>query len=211
MGAPRHRGAVGSNSAFARRFLQSRLAGFEKDIRICLTGIRAKTRPGITHAYFPALATCCATLEYLAALYRGNIRGVGWQQAADWAGAYLPQPDYDRDTVRILFDAFRHPVAHRGIATGVWVDHHLGAGHGRRVTWKVFANSKRPPCRVVAEQGDLVRDPPWPCRYTHRVHIHLKGIASDIRKGAARYSRALAHDEHLVRNFMACMRQLYPH
>ena len=101
MGAPRHRGASGNEAAFARRFLGGRLAGFQKDIRICLTGVRAKNRSGITHAYFPALAACCAMLEYLAALHRGSIRGIGWRQVVDWAGHYLPQPEYDSDTVRI--------------------------------------------------------------------------------------------------------------
>jgi hypothetical protein len=105
MGMPGHRGASGDDLVFARRFVQSRLAGFEKDIRICLTGVNSKVRPGMTHAYFPALAACCATLEYLAALHRGNIHGLGWRQVADWARAYLPQPDYDGDTVRVLVEA----------------------------------------------------------------------------------------------------------
>ena len=63
----------------------------------------------MTHAYFPALGACCATLEYFAGLHRGNLRRVGWQQIAVWAQEYLRQPDYDRETVRLLFEAFRHP------------------------------------------------------------------------------------------------------
>ena len=112
-GAPKHRGTGGNSSRFARRFVMSRLGGFEKDMQICLTPIQAKGRSGLTHAYFPALGACCATLEYLAGLYRGNLRGVGWRDVATWAQNYLPQPDYNAETVRILFEAFRHPVAHR--------------------------------------------------------------------------------------------------
>ncbi len=122
-------------------------------MKICLTPVASEAGTGVTHAYLPALAACCGIREYLAALYRGNIRGVGWQQIADFADRYLPQPDFDRETVRVLFEAFRHPVAHRGIASGVWVDRNHGAGKGRRLTWKVSADAKRPACEVVAEVG----------------------------------------------------------
>jgi hypothetical protein len=210
MGAPAHRGAGDDLSRFAMKLVRSRLDGFQKDIRICLTPAKSKGGSGITHAYFPALGACCATLEYLAGLHLGSLRRLGWQQVADWAAHYLPQPAYDRETVRILFEAFRHPVAHRGIASGVWVDRHAAAGSGRRLTWKVSADSRRPACELLPEAGRLVRDPPWPCSYTHRVHIHLKGLEVDIRRGAARYSRALVADPQLLANFTACMRQLYP-
>ena len=205
-----HRGASGDISKFGPSFIKARLAGFEKDIDICLTPVKSKTRPGDTHAYFPALGACCGMLEYLAGLYRGDLHGIGWPQIADWAEAFMPQPDYSRDTSRIVFEAFRHPVAHRGIASGVWIDRNRGAGHGRRLTWKVSADSKRPACEVVAEQGQLRRDPPWPCYYTHRVHIRLKGLQVDISRGANRYGHALSADKQLQTHFQACMRQLYP-
>jgi hypothetical protein len=103
MGLPAHRGiAPGNTGAFAERFIRSRVDGFDNDIRICLTPIDARGRAGLTHAYFPVLGTCCATLEYLAGLYRGNLRGAGAQHIADWAQQFLPQPDYDRETIRIL-------------------------------------------------------------------------------------------------------------
>ncbi len=209
-GAPIHRGAIGNTAEFAGRFIQGRLVGFEKDMQICLTPVESKARSGVTHAYFPALAACCGIVEYLAGLYRGNIRGVGWQQVADFADRYLPQPDFDRETVRVLFEAFRHPVAHRGIASGVWVDRHPGAGTGRRLTWKVLADAKRPACKVVAEVGQLRRDPPWPCPYTHRVHIHLRRLWIDIRNAANLYSKEIGKAPRLQANFEACMRQLYP-
>ncbi len=208
--APAHRGATEDTAKFAGRFIKGRLIGFEKDMQICLTPVKSKTGSGITHAYFPALAACCGILEYLAALYRGNIRGVGWPQVADWAQNFLPQPDYDRDTIRILFETFRHPVAHRGIASGVWLDRNNGAGRGRRLTWKVSADAKRPACEVVEEKGQLKRDPPWPCPYTHRVHIHLRGMWIDIRNAAILYSKKLTINQQLQTNFEACMRQLYP-
>lgn len=179
-------------------------------MKICLTPLKSVDRPGTTHAYFPALAACCGTLEYLAGLHRGNTNGIGWQQIADFADRYLPQPDFNRETVRILFDAFRHPVAHRGIASGVWVDQSRGGGWGRRLTWKISADARRPACEVVSEVGVLKKDPPWPCPYTHRVHIHLRGLWVDIRKAARLYTKDIGKNQQLQVNFEACMRQLYP-
>jgi hypothetical protein len=193
---------------FAGRFVQGRMEGFEKEMRICLTPTVSDA--GVTHAYLPALAACCGTLEYLTALYRRNVRGIGWQQIADFAGRYLPQPDFKTETVRVLFDVFRHPIAHRGIASGVWVDRNRGATAGRRLTWNVSADARRPACEVVSEVGRLMMDPPWPCPYTHRGHIHLRALWVDIRRAAARYSKDVASDQQLQANFEACMRQLYP-
>ena len=56
-------------------------------MKICLTPAKSGVNSVVTHAYLPALAACCGTLEYLTALYRGNIRGIGWQQIADFAVA----------------------------------------------------------------------------------------------------------------------------
>ncbi len=207
---PDHRGVIDNLPEFARRFIEARLAGFDKDMAICLKPAKSKTGPGLTHAYFPALGACCGTLEYLAALYNGNIGNVGWNQVASWSNRFLPQPDYDRETVRILVLAFRNSVNHRGIATGVWVDQRPGAGHGNRFTWKVLADARRPACEIIEEIGALRKDPPWPCSYTHRVHIHLKSLQVDIRKGGRIFAREITAIPRLQRNFEACMNQLYP-
>lgn len=207
---PPHRGAMGNIAVFAPKFIRGRMAGFQKDMKICLTPAESETRPGLTHAYFPALAACCGTLEYLTALDRGSIRGIGWQQVSSWARKYLPQDDYSDDVIRIIFEAFRHPVAHRGIASGVWIDRHQGPENGRRLTWKVLAGSRRPAIQVVPEKGSLTRDSPWECSYTHRVHIYLKALEVDIRHAAQRYITEITTSPQLQENFEHCMRQLYP-
>jgi hypothetical protein len=208
---PKHRGANGDTAVFASNFVEGRLAGYEKDMRICLTPVQSEDGSGLTHAYLPALAASCGLLEYMTALYRGNTRGIGWQQLADVADRYLPQPDFNRETVRVLFEAFRHPVAHRGIASGVWVDPIRGAGMARRrLTWKVSAAARHPSCEVIAEVGRLDKDPPWPCAYTHRMHVHLHGLWIDIRNAARMYTTEIRNNVELQANFNACMRQLYP-
>lgn len=208
--APAHRGAVGDMASFAPKFIQGRLIGFEKDIRICLTPIKLSGRANVTHAYFPALSACCGTLEYLTGLFQGKLNRIGWQQIALFAERYLPQPDFNGEAVRVLFEVLRHSVAHRGIASGVWIDRNQGPGAGRRITWKISADAKRPACDIVAQAGILRKDPPWPCHYTHRVHIHLLALSIDIRKSASAYSEDLAHDVQLQKNFENCMRRLYP-
>lgn len=205
-----HRGTPGDLGTFAERFITGRLAGFDKDLRICLTGVPSATRPGKTHAYFPALAACCATLEYLTALHRGSTHGIGWQQVRDFALEYLPQPDYNEETIRVLFDAIRHPVAHRGIASGVWVDRTNGPNNGRRLVWRVSADARRPACHVDAEPGKLTQDPPWPTVYTHRVHVHLRSLWIDLRRGGEQLATDIRSSEALLQHFIACMRQMYP-
>lgn len=204
-----HRGAGENMAIFAARFIDGRLEGFEKDMKICLTPLQLEPGKDPTHAYLPALAACCGLLEYLAGLYRGKLAGIGWQQISDFAKHYLPQPDYDEEAVRILFEVFRHPIAHRGIASGIWVDRKNGSGKGRRITWQVSADAKRPACEVLSHKGRLTRDPPWPCSFTHRGHIHLRSMWVDVRNAAKRYAADL-EDAQLQTRFIACMRQLYP-
>lgn len=204
-----HRGAPNDPARFAREFLRARAEGFEKDMRICLTGTASETRLGLTHAYFPALATCCGMLEYLSGLYVGRVDGLGRREIAAYAGKYLPQPDYDGEVIRVLFDAFRNAVAHRGIASGVWVDRHH-AMRGRRLTWKVLADAKPPALEVVPSQGEIRYDSPWPCPYTHRVHIRLGRLWRDIRFSLDGYLADVSSSANLQRKFMSCMRQLYP-
>ena len=207
---PPHRGAIDNPGEFAKRFVLARLAGFEKDIEICLAGIPSKTRPGLTHAYFPALGACCGILECLTALHCGRVDGLGWPNVAAWAKEYLPEHEYIEDTVRVLVEAFRHPVAHRGIASGVWVDKKPGPGRQRRITWKVFADSQRPAIEIVPEEAILTSDPPWPCKITHRVRIHLKAMAIDLREGAKRYANDVSERRELQDTFLKAMRKLYP-
>jgi|SRR6266850_3690121 len=206
-----HRGFPDNPEQFARAFVTGRLAGFTKDMRICLRGIRKRVnnRWVLTHAYFPALMSCCGMLEYLTGLYVGRTNGLGRREVTAYAIKYLPQPDYNADVIRILFDAFRNALAHRGIASGVWVDRHH-ATRGRRLTWKVFANATRPPIEVCVNEDVLKIDPPWPCRYTHRVHIRLGRLWLDIRNSANGYMADVVACQDLQKQFFQCMEELYP-
>lgn len=210
---PPHRGASGNIGEFASAFVKQRLRGFAKDMKICLTSTPSTERAGPTHAYFPALMSCCATLEYLAGLYAGKFASrTDKNQITSYARSFLPQPDYSNETIRVLITALRHPVAHRGIATGIWVDKH-DHYQGRRVTWYVSASAHRPALKLIQEPSALVRDPPWKCSYTHRVHVHLDRLWRDIQDsalGSGGYVDTLTSNEDLLMKFEKCMKQLYP-
>ena len=205
-----HRGQTNNLGGFAKNFVLGRLAGFEKDMEICLRPILSKTRSGDTHAYFPALTASCGTLEYLAAMYSGRVKGLSYKEVSAWSSIYMPQPDYDSEIIRVLFDAFRNSVAHRGIASGVWVDKVHGPKNGRRLTWKISEKRMKPSIYVHEENGVLKQDPPWPCKYTHRVHIYLASMIDDIKAGAIQYSNDLESNSGLHKNFYSCMEKLYP-
>lgn len=203
-----HRGASGDMVLFAQRFLEARFSGFMKDIEICLTGRPADWRPGLTYAYFPALMACCGTLEYLACMYHGRRR-CNDDLVATFAIDFMPQPAYDAEAIRTLFEGFRHKVAHHGIASGVWHDQR----HDRRVTWAIGPDQSGPAIQLRDDARDLVFDPPWPCRVTHIAEIHLGCLASDIKKsalGARGYVQALKARNDLVSSFVRCMQYMYP-
>jgi hypothetical protein len=185
------------------------MEGFEKDMRICLTGVTSLTRPGVTHAYFPALMACCGMLEYFAGLYAGRTEGLGKKEVAQYAAKFMPQPDYDTESIRLLFDAFRNSVAHRGIASGVWRDPHPSHG-GRRLTWNIHANTARPALALVEESGVIKYESPWDCSYTHRFQIRLGRLWRDIRDSLPGYVLELSANAKARENFEACMRHLYP-
>lgn len=183
----------------------------QKDISICLTDTPSgKAEGAITHAYFPALATCCAFLEYMTGLHRGRLAKVGWDAVSIWTTKYLGTAHYPSDLVRVLFDGFRHSVAHRGIATGIWLDRHPSAAPSRRITWRLEAGAERPACRLAEDVGTLVKDSPWPAPHTHRMHIHLRSLAEDLANGAEAYAVELPQEIALIENFKRAMQTLYP-
>jgi hypothetical protein len=207
---PPHRGANGDEVEFARRFVLQRIDGFRKDVEICLTPREWPGKPNSTHAYFPALGACCAMLEYLTGLERGSLHGVRVDRVVEYAARYLPQPGYSPRVTTVLVEAFRHRVNHHGIASGVWVNGAPDDPAAERMTWRIWEDSEKPAINIKPEVSYLESDSPWKCPYTHRVHIHLASLASDIADSADRYLQALAANPALVTKFYRCMKQMYP-
>lgn len=209
MGRHPHRGAVDNMAAFAPRFIQARMDGFEKDIRICLTPNDATGDARETCAYFPALAACCAAIEYLTALWTGSMKSMGRTNVEKFATRFLPQPHYDGEAVRVLWDLFRNRVAHHGITSGIWVDRHAHIG-GRRLLWSLTRESSLPAIEVHARAGELVLDPPWPCSYTHVAIVRLARLAHDVRESSLGVIAEFGKEPAALVKFTKAMRELYP-
>lgn len=208
---PDHRDAAGDMSLFASNFIKARLGGFEKDMKICLRAEKIEGRK-TTYAYFPALMNSCGTLEYLTSLYLGRTTPCGEPEISRYAKRFLPQPHYSPDMIRVLVHALRHPIAHRGIASGVWVDRNPANG-GRRVTWKLGTSSQVPALTLAPIVSVLKKDSPWPCPFTHRMHVHLGRLWRDIKDSALKpdgLCEVLARDRAVLSRFENVMKHLYP-
>jgi hypothetical protein len=203
-----HRGANDDITAFARAFLEGRLKGFRKDMRICLTGVAREDSKKLTHAYFPAFMSCCGMLEYLSGLYAGRLERLGAREIVQYS-RYLPKPDYDDDLLRIFYVAFRNAVAHRGVASGVWIDRDPGTA-GRRLSWTMQASENSPALQLLDAPGVIKVDSPWPCAYTHKLQIRLGRLWRDIHDSAPAYLAELEGSAQLQDRFARCMRHLYP-
>jgi hypothetical protein len=198
-------------AAFASTYVRRRLEGFAKDIKICLRPIPHPFDNGqSTVAYFPALGLCCATLDYLANLYCGQIRwGVHPPSLKAYAATYLPQPDYSDEIIEVLIGGLRHSTAHRGIAGRVWPERRDKKLTGRRLSWKIYAGSSRPAIRVEPKTGETY-PAPWPCHFTHRTHVYLASLAHDLRESGTKFSKELLLNRELVDKFTACMHDVFP-
>jgi len=151
-------------------------------------------------------------LEYLATLYAGHTRPCSTREMQAYAKRFLAKYGYSDDTIRILHRAFRHSVAHRGIASGVWIDEHANQSE-RRITWRIGADCRSPAFRVEEQKGILRFDSPWECRYTHRAHISLGRLWRDIYNSALDddgYCSVLRTNAGLQDKFRDCMKDLYP-
>ncbi len=130
------------------------MVGFEKDMLICLKPIDHPTRNGETHAYFPFLMSCLGAIEYLARLRSGcrPNSGVPMQEVEAFIREHIPDL---QAVIGLLFEAIRHPVAHRGIASGVTVIKDKSGNVQGRFTWRITESNARPSVQVRKECGVL--------------------------------------------------------
>jgi hypothetical protein len=92
---------------FARAFLANRVGTFRKDIQICLTPDKNKT-----HAYFPALITCIGFADFLSGLHAGRLEGHSLPELKAYAKKFMSPVTYEDFTLEILYEMFRHKLAH---------------------------------------------------------------------------------------------------
>jgi hypothetical protein len=196
---------------FARAFLDAHVERFQKDIAICL-------RPAAnrTHAYFPALITCIAFADLLSGLYAGKLEGHGLKELKSYASKFMDPTTYDSLRVEILYEMFRHKVAHLAQPYVVFDTHSkrkFQSQPRRLITWTVQASGPKPTIEIVPVSPPrqvLKSATPWPVHYDHRVFIRIRGLATDIRKSVPRYLRHLKTEKVARDRFKDCMDNFFP-
>lgn len=207
-----YKGSGGDLKVYASAFLEERLVGFDKDTNACLEGRPSPSGSGITHAYFPALMNCCGMLEFLGNLYKGNTENSGVSRAVEYAARYLDPKAYSEDNVFLLYVVMRHAAAHLGTLSGVRIPK-SGKYQGKRITWKLYADARKPAILLIKDRGFLTEHPPWDCPHEYRLHVRLKRLQCDIRRSVLKkdgYLSNLLASNALMQNFEKCMHQIYP-
>lgn len=206
--------------SFAKRFLRMQVLRFRKDISVCLRGRRLRPREPLTHAYFPGLMTCIAFVDLLSGLYAGKIDGHSVGELKSFVKQFMDKYAYDDDTLDILYQMFRHKVAHLAIPYAVFDTHAKGgplkSRPRRLLTWTVHAGRRKPSIKIepLASAKQIQHDPtPWDTYYDHRVSISVKSLATDIVKsiyGPTGYLHCLRTDAAARARFKNCMKLWYP-
>jgi hypothetical protein len=195
---------------FAKAFLREHSERFRKDIKICLTRDNNKA-----HAYLPALISCISFADLLSGLYAGRLDGHGVKELKNYAGRFMGA-DYTQDRVDLLYECFRHKIAHLAQPYAVFdtlSKPKAFRGKRRLITWTVRASGPRPPIEIVAQTPPKqIRQAvtPWPVQYDHRVFVSVRGLASDVEKSAKKYLCNLAADATARENFKKCMLHYFP-
>jgi len=195
---------------FARAFLDGHVKRFRKDIAICLTPDGNRS-----HAYFPALITCIAFVDLLSGLYAGKLENHGVKELKKYASDFLDATTYTADRIEIMYEMFRHKVAHLAQPYVVFDTHSktkFQQQPRRLIAWTVQASGPRPAIEIVkvAPQQILRPPTPWPVLYDHRVYIRLKILAADIRKSVPRYLQRVKTDSASRDTFKRCMTDCFP-
>jgi len=201
--------------AFAKEFLRKRTSAFKKDIEICLTPNNSGS-----HAYFPALITCISFMDFLSGLYAGTMRKHGFEHFLSFATAFMDSSKYRNEDMEILYEGFRHKIAHLGHPYFVFDTDTSTKLNGKRrrrlVTWTVYAARRAQPLEVVHYQ--TIQTPkksisPWPVYFDSRLCISVRSFATDIAqtlRGPRGFIERLQGDASLRAKFTECMRALYP-
>ena len=190
---------------FAREFLGEHVERFSKDIAICL-----RPDENRSHAYFPALITCIAFAELLSGLHAGNLESGGLKKLKDYASDFMDQTIYDADRLEILYEMFRHKVAHLAQPYAVFTKPAL-QGQPRRITWTVEESGPKPAIEIVPETSQILRAvTPWPVHYDYRAYVRIESLARDIRESVPKYLRHLKTDKLACDRFRKCMEHFFP-
>src|SRR5262249_16590096 len=194
---------------FAQEFLKNRRETFRKDIDICMTPDANKS-----HAYFPALITCIAFADLLSGLYAGKLDGHGLNELKNYVSRFMDTAAYNPDRLDILYECFRHKVAHLAQPYAVFDTYskeRFRTQPRRLITWTVREDEYRPAIEIVSEKKQIERAPtPWAVFYDHRATISVPTLAKDIEASMPKYLDHLRKDQVARDRFKNCMNHYFP-
>ena len=196
---------------FAVKHIRAHAGRVERDIRICL---RQDPKSG-KHAYFPALMTCISFLDFLSGLYAGNIKSHGYKDVRRYTSRFMDQTVYTDLNLSILYEGFRHKVAHLAHPYFLFDTSAKNSipGPRKRIVFTVYARSRRPAITLETHVDEIHSYKlPWPVPYDHRIHISISSLKRDIMAslhGPNGYLAALRKDATLQTKFADCMRVMF--
>ena len=204
---------------FADKFLEQRIRTFRKDMRVCL-----RANASEEHAYFPALMACVTFLDLFSGLYAGTVKQHGLKEFLVYMEKFVDASKihYGTDEVIILYEAFRHKIAHLGQPYFVYRTFDMGnaasrlyAGSKLSLTWTVCKRRRNYcPIEIRADNGQLRSlTPSWPVPFDHRMWISIEHIRKDAINSVTKnggYSQFLKQSTNAQSTFAKCMTSIFP-
>jgi hypothetical protein len=194
--------------------LDRQIKKFRKDIDVCLTA-DDKGR----HAYFPALITCIGFADLLSGLHAGKVEGHGLDDLTKYAQRFMNATHYSPQNLAILYECFRHKVAHLNHPYMVFdtrTKPKKFPNQQMRLTWTVCAARRSIPIEIVKYSVPMPLDAsrtPWKVEYDHRVKVSVRRFATDVAQsiyGPNGYRQYLNKDSAARTHFERCMNDFYP-
>ena len=166
------------------------------------------------HAYFPALITCIAFLDFLSGLHAGTLIGHNETHLLDYRNKFMDSNKYQH--LELMYVMLRHKIAHLAYPYIVFDTSAAPARHQfapRRVTWAIYACKRTLPIEVKdfpSPRSDLKTSCPWPLTYNSRMLVSIRSFQADIIDSIAPYLNELESNKQLKTNFEKCMNQYFP-
>jgi hypothetical protein len=166
----------------------------------------------------PGLMTCISLLELLSGLFIGKLNKIRLKGILRYSNQFMDSSTSTDERISILYEMFRHKIAHLTQPYGVFDTHSVHKKHllqkypRMRFTWQVNASNRHPAVDILPSPGTLRNDPPWPVAFTHRCVISLHRLKIDIPRSVTSISGYLAHlkiDSQAKVNFAKCMSEFY--
>jgi hypothetical protein len=162
-------------------FYETGLRCFAKMLGICMTA-----DSNGHHAYFPALITCIAFLDFLSGLYAGKLKGHNIVDLIRYANKFMDRNRYRH--IDLLYIMFCHKIAHIAypyIVFDTSTDNYLSSQRHRRITWTVYASRRTQPIELIdfsSPRSDLKTIVPWPVTYDSGMLISIRSFQTDVIK-----------------------------